>query len=89
MNDLDEFLVTISQILGRCILMGFALLVVWCGAFWWGRDLIDRQAQWFGVTPHECALMVYGALGLTKILVLVFFLFPYIAIRLALRKRKP
>jgi len=85
---MPELLDVISRVLGWCVLMGFALLLIWCGAFWWGRDLIFRQAQWFGLTPHECALMIYGALAATKILVLLFFLFPYIAIRLFLRKRR-
>ena len=87
MVELNELLESISQILGLCILFGIAFLLIWFGAFLWGSELIYRQGQWFGLTPHECQLVAYGGMGFAKILILVFFLFPYLAIRLVLRKR--
>ncbi len=87
MNPLHGTLNTIRQILGWCILIGFFFVLVWFAAFVGARDLIVRQGAWFGLTPHECALMAYGGIGLAKILVIVFFLTPFLAIRLACRRR--
>jgi hypothetical protein len=88
MNDTDEVLKTISQILGRCVLIGLLLVIIWFIVFIGARDFIDRQGQWFGLTSHEVGLMAYGGMGLAKLLIYIFFLSPYIAIRLVLRKRR-
>ena len=88
MSDLNETLDTVSQVLWRCFLLGVFFLFVWFAAFFWAGDLIYGQGAMFGLTPHECNLIHYGGMGLVKALVLVFFLFPYIAIRLILKKRR-
>ena len=88
MNSLNDVLDTMSAILGRCFLMGYAALLVGCGVAVWGSAWVNRIGQWFGLTARECAIADYGALGVLKILVIVFFLIPYIAIRLVVRKRK-
>ncbi|HVO33578.1 MAG TPA: hypothetical protein VMU17_06660 [Elusimicrobiota bacterium] len=88
MNDLSERLEVLSGILGRCALLGFGLLLIWCGVMVWGGGIVYRMAQSLGVAPHECALIVFGLLGATKIAILLFFLIPYIAIRLTFRRRR-
>jgi hypothetical protein len=45
------------------------------------------QGKWFGLTPHEIDVIHYCGMAFVKMCVLVFFLFPYIAIRLVLRKQ--
>ena len=50
------------------------------------RDFFDTLAKMFGLTPHELDLIIYCGLGLHKMIVNLFFLFPWIAIRLVLRK---
>jgi hypothetical protein len=88
MNDLNEAMDTFSQILWRCAVIGYVFVLIWFGVFYFGSELIYRQGQWFGLTPHECALVAYCGMGFTKVVVLVFFLAPFIAIRLVLRKRR-
>ncbi len=87
MTEVNDVLETLSQILGRCVLIGFVFVTIWFCAFRWGSEYIYWQGQWFGLAPHECALMAYGGMGLAKLLVILFFLSPYIAIRWFLRKR--
>ena len=41
----------------------------------------------FGLTPQEANMVHYYGISAVKCVVLLFFLFPYIAIRLVLRKR--
>lgn len=83
-----EWLEAVSQVLWRCVLIGFAFLLIWAAALALAGDVIHRQAAWFGLTAHECDLIQYGALGLVKTWILVFFLFPYLAIRLVLRTHR-
>ena len=86
--DLDERLETLRQVLGRCVILGIALLGLWFAGFLFARGLIYQQGAWFGLTPHECDLIQYGGMGLVKSFVLVFFLLPYVAVRMVLRKRR-
>jgi hypothetical protein len=89
MNEENQILETLSRILWRCAVLGYVLLLVWYLASIAPGDLICRmQGSSFGLTPHECALVNYCGVGLTKIAVLLFFFFPWVAIRLVIRKRK-
>ncbi|MDE2290684.1 MAG: hypothetical protein KGL53_01270 [Elusimicrobia bacterium] len=87
MDDRDSRLDLAQGVLGRCALVGIAFILVWAAAALWARPLIDRQAGLFGVTPHECALVMYGGLGFAKVLVLVLFVFPWLALRWTPRRR--
>ncbi len=40
----------------------------------------------FGVTSHEFNVIFYGALGMLKLFVLVFFFIPWLSIWLVLKK---
>ena len=71
-----------------CFVLSVALLVIW-GVFYLaiGRWAWGIHARWFELTRHEFDLIMYGGMGLVKVLALVLFLIPYIAIRIALRRR--
>jgi hypothetical protein len=75
----------ISRILGWSTLFGIALVLIWFVGFKTG--LVCRF-QMFGLTPHECGVISYGGIGLLKLLVYTFFLLPWLAIRLELRRQK-
>jgi hypothetical protein len=53
-----------------------------------GPGMMYSQGKWFGLTTHEVDLIHYCGIAFTKICVLLFFFFPYIAIRLVLRRNK-
>jgi hypothetical protein len=78
---------TLAKILLRCFVLGYLLLLLWfvlyvvaSGVFYW-------QAKLFGLTPHEVDLIHYCGMAVVKLIVILFFLFPYLAIRLVSRKR--
>ncbi len=88
MNDVNDSLDAVSQVLWRCFLWGIIFLLVWAFAFWQFRELIVAQAMAFGVTVYQVCFVNYMLMGLFKIVILAFFLLPFVAIRRVLSKRK-
>ena len=82
-----DFFDTLAKVLIRCWFLGTALLLFSFVIFMLTGEIIDDiHGRWFGLTPHELDLIIYCGLGLFKLFVFIFFLFPWIAIRLVLRK---
>jgi hypothetical protein len=76
-----------SKVLLRCFVLGYLLLFVWVGVYLLGGETIFRLNKGiFDVTKHEMNLLHLYGITFVKCCVLLFFLFPYIAIRLVLRK---
>ena len=46
------------------------------------------NTKWFNIGRHDFDLINYCGIGFVKISILLFFLFPYLSIRLTLRKKK-
>ncbi|OGP86988.1 MAG: hypothetical protein A2031_10265 [Deltaproteobacteria bacterium RBG_19FT_COMBO_43_11] len=75
----------------RCFFLIFALLIVWFVFFLVGRGWgYCIQSNWFGfnLSEHEYDLLNYYGMAFVKMCSFIFFLFPYIAIKLVLRKIK-
>jgi hypothetical protein len=84
----DDLLDALAKALVRCFLLGYALLLLWVAAYLAAGNMLFALAnRLFGLTAHEVDLIQYCGIAFVKCLVLLFFLFPYIAIRLVLRKR--
>lgn len=84
-----EFFETLAKVLLRCWVFGFVLLFIWLGVILLAGDLVHRlHGDMFGLSKHELDVIFYCGLGLLKILVLTFFFFPWLAIRLVLRGEK-
>jgi hypothetical protein len=84
-----EFFRALAKMLLRCWILGFIVLLIWVGALLLTGDLIHRlHGGMFGLSKHELELIFYGGMGLLKLLVLVFFFIPWLAIRLMLRNEK-
>jgi hypothetical protein len=81
-----DVLEVIAQILLRSTVLGFLLILFWFGLYMLVPGPMYGQAKWFGLTPHEIDLIHYCGMAFVKMCVLIFFLFPYISIRLVLRK---
>jgi TRAP-type C4-dicarboxylate transport system permease small subunit len=79
----------LAGILIRCFFLTFALLLLWFVFFLaagdWGYNL---HSQWFDLSRADYDLMFYYGMAFIKTCSFVFFLFPYIAIKLVLRKNK-
>lgn len=75
---------TAAKITVRCFVLGMALLLLWfflCVLA--GDQIYEIHAKWFDLTRHEVEVIHYSGLMFTKIVVFLFFLFPYIACKMA------
>ena len=89
MKDVYELLEGVSQVLWRTFVLGYAMLLIWfLGATLPGDFICRLQSGIFGLTAHECMLINYGGIACAKLLLMLFFLFPWIAIRWWLHKQK-
>jgi hypothetical protein len=84
-----EFFDTLGKVLLRCWIIGSVLLLFSFVVFMLTGEIIDEiHGKMFGLSAHELDLIIYCGLGLFKLFVLIFYLFPWIAIKLVLRKAK-
>ncbi|MGE0609668.1 MAG: DUF6868 family protein [Pirellulales bacterium] len=75
----------IAKVLLRCWLLGMLLLLVWFGMNFLAGGLIHQlHGKLFGLSPHELDLIIYVAMIAAKLIVLLFFLLPWAAIRLVI-----
>lgn len=85
----NEFFECLAKILIRTFFWGLALLMLWSLFFTFANDWMYRlHSQWFEMSKASFYLINYCGIGLLKITILVFFLFPYLSVRLVLQKRR-
>ena len=88
LKSVNELFDTLARILLRCFVLGYALLLLWFTAFLAAGDMLNgAYAKLFGLTQQEANMVHYYGIAFVKCVVLLFFLFPYVAIRLVLRTR--
>jgi len=76
----------VARVLLWCFLIGILLLLFWFGCFVLVGDLIHGiHAKMFDLSKHEFDMMNYYGMAYLKLSVFLFFLIPYLAVRLALR----
>ncbi|NLS95813.1 MAG: hypothetical protein GXX96_27070 [Planctomycetaceae bacterium] len=72
---------TLTTFFMWCTVIDGALLVLWTVVFLFAPDLVYRtQSRWFPIPRQTFDVVMYGFLGLFKILFLVFNLVPYLAL---------
>ncbi len=82
-----DFFDTLAKVLLRCWIISFALGLFSFVVFMLTGEIIDKiQGKMFGLSAHELDLIIYCGLGFFKLFVFVFYLFPWIAIKLVLKK---
>jgi hypothetical protein len=87
-TDIQEHLDILAGILIRCFLGGMVLLVVWFAMFVFAGDRIyQMHSRWFLVPRQTFDAIHYTGMALTKIAIILFFLIPWIAIKLTSQKR--
>jgi hypothetical protein len=88
-QDTNDLLNAVAHVLLRCVVLGFGLLILWAVVYLVAGDLLFRlNGPIFGLSQHEMNLMHFYGIVFVKCLVLLFFVIPYIAIRLVLQKRQ-
>jgi len=82
-----DWLEMIAKVLLRCFVFGCLFLLLWFAFYVLAEDVMHRMhGRLFGFSKHEMALIHYCGMAYVKVCVILFFLFPYIAVRLVLRK---
>jgi len=89
-TDLKNHLEVTAKILLRCFILNFALILFWfffflVGSGRWGYEF---HSKIFDITRHEFVLINYCGIAFAKLCNLIFFLFPYVAIRLVLKLKQ-
>jgi len=85
----DVFLQTVATILLRSFLLGLAFLLLWFILYLTAPGwMFEMNARWFNIGKRDFDLINYFGIGFVKIVIILFFFFPYLAIRSILRKRK-
>ena len=92
MNDGQRNSITfeaLATVLGGSFLISYAVLVVWFLIILFAPDCFyGLNTKWFAISRHEFDLINYCGMAFLKIMNLVFFLCPYLAIKLWLRQRR-
>src|ERR1039457_3256917 len=92
MNDGQRNNITLealATIFGGSFLFSYAILLLWFLIFLFAPDCFyGLNSKWFSISRHESDLINYCGMALLKIVNLVFFLCPYLSIKLWLRKRR-
>jgi hypothetical protein len=81
-----DILDAIGGVLLRSAVLGFLLILFWFVLYMLAPGPMYAQAEWFGLSPHELDVIHYCGMAFVKMCVLVFLLFPYVALRLVLRR---
>jgi hypothetical protein len=88
-NQTPEFYEFLDKVLLRCWIYGFVLLYVWFGIVVFANDAVHRlTVSMFDISKHELSMIIYGGIVFHKLIVILFFLFPWMAIRSVLRGEK-
>ena len=83
-----EFFETLARVLLRCWIFGSLLLLLWFGVYAWaGETILRLHGNLYRLSKHELDLIFYCGMVLLKLCVLMFFFFPWLAIRLVLRNK--
>ena len=90
-SNIYETLEVIGQVLIRCFVMGIIVLLFWAGAVLFAGDLVysvHSKLLNLAVSRPQFDVIHYGGMTLTKLVVFVLFLFPYIGIRLVINRQE-
>lgn len=88
-NSANETMEVIGQVLIRCLIMGVFVLFFWWGALALMGDFAYSVHTKFAlISRQQFDVIHYAGILMTKAAISVLFLFPYIAIRLVIMKRR-
>ncbi len=85
----EELLDILAKVLIRCFLMGVVVLLFWGGMIVFAGDLVyNVHSSFFPMSRQQFYVISYTGALFTKVCVFLFFLLPYISIRLVQRKNR-
>lgn len=84
----DIFLQMLATILLRSFLIGLAFLLLWFLLYLIAPGwMFEMNAKWFNIDKRDFDLINYFGMGFVKVVILLFFFFPYLAMKSMLRKK--
>jgi hypothetical protein len=88
-DEQDNLLLRAADVFLWCFLLSYALLIFWLVIYLLAGDWIyGVNARWFEVSMHDFTLVNYWGMAFIKLCAIVFFLVPYLSIRIVLRKKR-
>jgi hypothetical protein len=85
----DSLLGHASFVLITCFFLCMVFVSIWFILFLTGGESgYALHARWFDLTKHDYVLLNYFGMAFVKVCAIVFFLFPYLSIRLLLRRKR-
>ena len=73
----------LTGFLAWCIVINYGILILWFLVFVFARDWIYyMHSKWYPISSAQFNAINYAGIAFYKILVLVFILVPYIALRI-------
>ena len=86
-TEITDWLDVVAKVLLRCWIFGFVLLFIWFGVFLSGA-VHGLHGPLMDLSDRDLNVIHYSGMAFLKLVVLCFFLFPWLAIRLVLGKTK-
>lgn len=75
----------VREILGWCTLINIGLLLLWGIFFFFAHDWMYRlHTRWFRFSVEQFDAIHYAGMAFLKLIVIVFNLVPYLAMRIVL-----
>ena len=87
-DEQNNLLEAVAGIFLRCFVLAVCLLLFSFVFYLLAADwAYSFHSRWFELSRHDFDLMYYYVMAFTKIVSFLFFLLPFIAIKLMLRKK--
>ena len=87
-NNVENMLDAIAGVLIKCFVIGIVFMIIWVimvmGVPDWAWQM---HGKLFDLSREQVARVHYAGMLITKVGIFMLFLFPYLGIKLALRKR--
>jgi len=86
-DEQNNLLDAMAGIFVRCFFLSVGILLFWFVFYLLaGNWAYSVHSKWFELSRHDFDLMSYYGMAFIKLCAFLFFLFPYLAIKLVLRK---
>jgi hypothetical protein len=88
-DELNNVLDAVAGIFLWCFILAFCLMWVWFIFFVVGKDWVySIHSRWFEISRIDFDLILYRSMALFKMATFLFFLLPFVAIKIVQRKKR-
>ncbi len=88
-DELNNLLDAAAGVFLRCLLLSICVLLIWFFFFVFAADWsYSIHSRWFRIDRSSFDTTWYCGMGIVKLIAFMFFLFPYVSIKLVLKKKQ-